>query len=93
MTATVFTEWNTEIPDTEQDAALHEAFATFALDVVAQTMPAFFDFLNANDAQVVAGLHIFSYLTPGAPQIWVDVPAMANRLNFLPWAEPHETAH
>ncbi|VWX63184.1 hypothetical protein VARIO8X_90053 [Burkholderiales bacterium 8X] len=88
----VHTEWSDPIdPQTVVDLERHTTYAAFALEVVERSLPSLLTFLNAADAKVLAGTHFFAFST--SPGQWVDVPEIAGRLNFLPWAEPHETMH
>ena len=99
MSLTLTTRWNfdaegfVDMDDFVLDPERHAVYEAFALDIVRTTMPELFDFLNAADAQVIADTQFFSFAMPSAPSDWINVPAMVLRLNFLPWAEPHETMH
>lgn len=93
MALDVRTEWNTPIDGSEPDLAKHEAFADFALSLIRQESPWLYRFLDGTNAQLLVGVGIFAFSMPSTPGIWFDVDQMAEHINLLPWAEPHEVKH
>ncbi|MDP9892593.1 hypothetical protein J2W32_000963 [Variovorax boronicumulans] len=93
MALEVHTEWDTPIDGSAPDLAKHEAFADFALSLIRHESPWLYRFLNGANAQVLVGVGICAFSMPATPGIWFELDQMAEQINLLPWAEPHEVRH
>lgn len=93
MALTVHTEWNMPLEGADLDAEKHEAFANFAMSLVQEEAPDLYYFLDATDAHVLVGVGVFSFTMPFQPGELFDVEEVAQKINFLPWAEPNEAMH
>ncbi len=93
MTVHVLSQWfnqqPTPVPMT--DVEKHEAFSTYAVNVVITQLPWLMPLLKASSATLYVGPSVFFYRLPSGDGQWHEIPEVGRLIPMVPWVEREET--